>query len=59
MEIKLINGAWYINDQYVISGDDETGYGVFAVSEYEDSEYAEILYGSGSFEKCLTWCWNS
>lgn len=53
MDIKLEGVEWFINDgEYIICGDENSGY------EVCDGNY-NSLYTSDSFEKCLTWCWNS
>ena len=55
MEIKLYCGEWFING-YRISGNEENGYTVYL--DTDDSDNHES-YSNPSFEKCLTWVYNS
>lgn len=56
MEIRLECGNWYING-YVIEGDEGIGY--YNVYEEDVEDGSMPVYGSESFERCLTWCYNS
>lgn len=55
MEIILHCENWYING-YVIEYDADIDY----CNVYEeDNETGMPVFGSGSFEKCLAWCYNN
>ena len=56
MEIRLDCGKWYING-YIIEEDADIGY--YNVYEDDALDNAFPVYGNESFEKCLTWCYNS
>ncbi len=56
MNIRLEMDNWIINDEYFIT-DGLSGYEVYSCGT--DTTEAEELYASESFEKCLTWVWNS
>lgn len=57
MNITFENGRWVCDDEYFII-DGLNGYEVYKC-EVEDTEQTQALYSSESFEKCLTWIWNS
>lgn len=54
--ISMDGGGYVINNEYVIKGDFEDGYVVYA---YDDEEEEEALYSSISLDNCLCWCLNS
>lgn len=54
LEVILDGAQWRVGE-YTIAGNDDDGYTVWKTNDGEDSE---TLY-SGSFERCLTWIWNS
>lgn len=56
MEIRLELGNWIINDEYFIT-DGVNEYEVYRCGT-EEEEVREV-YSNESFEKCLTWIWNS
>lgn len=56
MEIELYEGTWIINDEYYIT-ECVNGYEVYTCGT--DTEESKEVYTNESFEKCLTWIWNS
>ena len=55
VDINLDCGQWHIGE-YSIAGNDDDGYTIWKTADGEDSE---TLYADESFEKCLTWIYNS
>ena len=51
--IVMADGGYIINDEYVIKGNYDDGYVVYA---YDDEEEKEALYSSISLDNCLCWC---
>lgn len=56
MDIRLEMDNWVVNDEYFIT-EGLNGYEVYTCGT--DEEDAEEQFSSSSFEKCLTWIWNS
>ena len=54
-EISLDCGQWHVGD-YSIAGNCDDGYTVWLTVDGGDSD---TLYADMSFEKCLTWIFNS